>query len=374
MSPTPADTAALQEIRARVVAANQSGTPVRLRGGGTKDFYGERFEGDILDLRAHSGIVDYEPSELVITARCGTPIAEIEAALAARGQFLAFEPPAFGHGAHLPRTDNHSPPATPGGPTLGGAIAAGLSGPRRMQVGAARDFVLGTRLLTAAGEELRFGGSVMKNVAGFDVARLLCGSLGILGVITEVSLKVLPRPRCERTLQLRLREGEAIDVFNRSGSLPLPISAAAWVDGVAWIRLSGAEPAVAAGLDRLGGTVVDDATAAAFWNSLRHQSHPFFSAETLWRASVPSTAPPLAVAAPTLIEWGGALRWYGSGTDEVRSRAAASGGTALVWTGKAMSSSRFHPLSPVVAEIHRRLKQRFDPRGIFNRGRLVAEL
>ncbi len=364
MSPTPADTVALQEIRTRVIAANQSGTALRLRGAGTKDFYGEQFQGDVLDLSGHSGIVDYEPSELVVTARCGTTIAEIEQTLAARGQFLAFEPPAFQHQGRAGAT----------GPTLGGAIAAGLSGPRRMQVGAARDFVLGARLLTADGEELRFGGSVMKNVAGFDVSRLLCGSLGILGVITEVSLKVLPRPRCERTLQLRLPQGEAIDVFNRSGSLPLPISAAAWIDGVAWIRLSGAEPAVAAGLDRLGGAVVDDATAAAFWDSLRHQSHPFFSAETVWRASVPSTAPPLAVKEPTLIEWGGALRWYGGGTDEVRSRAAASGGTALVWAGKAPSSPRFHPLSPVVAEIHQRLKQRFDPRGIFNRGRLVADL
>jgi glycolate oxidase FAD binding subunit len=347
----------LKEIRDRVVAANNSGTALRLRGSGTKDFYGEQFEGEILDLRAHNGIVDYEPSELVVTARCGTPISEIEDTLAARGQFLPFEPPSFASS-----------------PTLGGAIAAGLSGPRRMQVGAARDFVLGARLLTADGDELRFGGSVMKNVAGFDVARLLCGSLGILGVITEVSLKVLPRPRCERTLQLRLPQGEAIDVFNRSGSLPLPISAAAWVDGVAWIRLSGAEPAVAAGLDRLGGALVEDSVAAAFWDSLRHQSHPFFSAAIVWRASVPSTAPSLAVDAPTLIEWGGALRWYANGTDKVRSRATASGGTASVWSGKAPSSPRFHPLSPVVSEIHRRLKQRFDPRGIFNRGRLVAGL
>ncbi|HEY4215223.1 MAG TPA: glycolate oxidase subunit GlcE [Steroidobacteraceae bacterium] len=361
----------LKEIRDRVVAANDAATPLRLRGSGTKDFYGEAFEGEILDLRSHSGIVDYEPSELVVTARCGTPIAEIEEALTARGQFLAFEPPAFQHSLRPARPGDHGAPTSP---TLGGAIAAGLSGPRRMQVGAARDFVLGARLLTAEGEELRFGGSVMKNVAGFDVARLLCGSLGILGVMTEVSLKVLPRPRCERTLQLRLTQGEAIDVFNRSGSLPLPISAATWVDGVAWIRLSGAEPAVAAGLDRLGGAIVEDAVAATFWDSLRHQSHPFFSAQTVWRASVPSTAPPLAVEATTLVEWGGALRWYANGTDEVRSRAAACGGTALVWAGNATSSARFHPLSPVVAEIHRKLKQRFDPRGIFNRGRLVAGL
>ena len=349
----------LREIRERVIAANRGGTPLRLRGSGTKDFYGESLEGEILDLRGHSGIVEYEPSELVITARCGTPIAEIEKVLAASGQFLAFEPPSFAtHAAARP--------------TLGGAIAAGLSGPRRMHVGAARDFVLGAKLLNAQGEELRFGGRVMKNVAGFDVSRLLCGSLGILGIITEVSLKVLPQPRTEETFQLRLGAGDAIDVFNRWGSLPLPVSATAWADGVAWVRLSGATPAVKSARERIGGDAVDARTAAQFWDSLRHQTQPLFASPEIWRVSVPSTAPALDLPGDSLVEWGGALRWH---TQPARTQAIAAGGTAVHWRGGAdTDANRFHPLSPVVMEIHRRLKQRFDPQRIFNRNRLVRNL
>ena len=348
--------AALRDIRERVIDANRSGTALRLQGSGTKDFYGERLEGELLDLRSHAGVIDYEPSELVITARCGTPLSEIEAALAGQGQFLAFEPPAFG-----------------GDPTIGGVIAAGLSGPRRLQVGAARDFVLGTKLLDAAGEELSFGGRVMKNVAGFDVSRLLCGSLGFLGIITEVSLKVLPRPRCEQTLVLRLPADDALALFNRWGSLPLPISAAAWVDGCAWVRLSGAAPAVRAGSQRTGGDPVDNEVAAAFWNGLRHFTHPFFQGEPLWRVSVPSTAA-LEPAGKLLIDWGGSLRWYAGESMSARARSLASGagGTAMYWRGESAGQSRFHPLAPGVARIHRRLKQHFDPHAIFNRGRLLA--
>jgi glycolate oxidase FAD binding subunit len=347
----------LQEIRERVVAANRTASPLRLRGSGTKDFYAEDLVGEVLDLSGHRGIVDYEPTELVITARAGTPLSEIEGALAGYNQFLAFEPPAFG-----------------ADPTLGGVIASGLSGPRRMQAGAARDFVLGAKLLNADGEELRFGGQVMKNVAGFDVSRLLCGSLGILGVVTEVSLKVLPRPRCEETLRLTLSAADAVDVFNRLGSLPLPISAASWVDGSAWIRLSGASSAVKTARERIGGDLVEAATAVSFWDRLRHFELAVFDAPSLWRLSVPSAAPPLALAAPALIDWGGALRWYvdESGKD-IRALATSLGGTALRWRGET-TESRFHPLSSAVAGIHRRLKHSFDPRGIFNRGRLLRGL
>src|ERR1700674_5008564 len=218
--------AVLAELRERVSAAHRTRQGLRLRGSGTKDFYGESLTGEVLELRAHQGIVDYEPSELVITARCGTALSEIEAALAAHGQFLAFEPPAFG-----------------ADPTIGGVIAAGLSGPRRVYAGAARDFVLGSRLLTGDGELLHFGGKVIKNVAGFDVSRLLCGSLGILGVITQVSLKVLPLPRAEQTLCFELPAADALVAFNRWAGEPLPISATAWCDGTAWLRLSGAASA-----------------------------------------------------------------------------------------------------------------------------------
>ena len=396
--------AILAELRERVTTAHREHRPLRLRGSGTKDFYGEDthrddaqpgqglggnasdngasgreprgdlLEPELLHLRPYRGIVDYEPSELVITARCGTPLSEIEAALADRGQFLAFEPPAFG-----------------GDPTLGGIIAAGLSGPRRMYAGAARDFVLGATLLDARGEVLRFGGQVMKNVAGFDVSRLLCGSLGILGVITDVSLKVLPRPRAEETLKFEMRAKDAVEAFNRWSGLPLPLSGAAWSAGVAWIRLSGAAAAVRAAHERLGGERVDPTSASQWWNDLRHCTHPIFESSTLWRLSVPDTTPPLELPGEPLIDWGGALRWYagdmrnpGDGPalaptsagkqPDAREAASAAGGTALCWHGIPPPGGRFHPLHPAVAALHRRLKERFDPHGIFNPGRMIAGL
>jgi len=397
--------AVLSDLRERVMAAHQQRQPLRLRGAGTKDFYAEdaddwrrprgatastrtapqshrdpATDATVLDLSPYRGIVDYEPSELVITARCGTPLSEIEAALANRGQFLAFEPPAFG-----------------GDPTIGGVIAAGLSGPRRMYAGAARDFVLGATLLDARGDILRFGGQVMKNVAGFDVSRLLCGSLGILGVITEVSIKVLPQPRAEETLRFEMPARQAVEAFNRWSGQPLPLSGAAWWEGVAWIRLSGASSAVRAAQERLGGERINPTAATQWWNALRHCRHPIFQSgtprsniggtlqgtasptrvETLWRLSLPDTTPALALRSDPLIDWGGALRWYACDAqsgDEPRKAAAAAGGTAMCWHGPTHDRSRFHPLQPTVATLTRRLKDRFDPHGIFNPGRMIAGL
>ncbi len=352
----------LNELRERVSVAHHERRPLRLRGAGTKDFYGESVEGELLDLRPYRGIVDYEPSELVITARCGTPLSEIESALNDRGQFLAFEPPAF-----------------KGDPTIGGVIAAGLSGPRRMYAGAARDFVLGVTLLDAKGEILRFGGQVMKNVAGFDVSRLLCGSLGILGALTQVSLKVLPQPRAQETLRFEMPARQAVEAFNRWSGQPLPLSGAAWCDGVAWVRLSGAASAVRAAHERLGGERADSTSAARWWNALRHHTHPIFENSTVWRVSVPDTRPPLDLPGDPLIDWGGALRWYATdaSADDAnattpRQVASAAGGTALCWYGHAPPQGRFHPLQPAAVTLHRRLKERFDPHGIFNPGRLVA--
>jgi len=353
-----ADASVLEEWRGRVTTAARAGLPLRLRGAGTKDFYGEQLTGELLELARWRGIVDYEPSELVITARSGTPLSEIEAALATHGQFLAFEPPAFG-----------------GDPTIGGVIAAGLSGPRRLFAGAARDFVLGTRLLTADGQVLRFGGQVMKNVAGFDVSRLLCGSLGILGVITEVSLKVLPRPRLEETLRLELSAHDAVAGFNRWAALPLPLSGAAWSQGSAWVRLSGAPAAVRAAQQQIGGELITAPLAEGFWSALRHCQLPLFAAAGIWRLSLPPATPPLGLPSEPLIDWGGALRWYADVPAEiaVREVAQAALGTALRWRGPA-DGSRFHPLPRGLASLHRRLKERFDPTGIFNRGRLIAGL
>jgi glycolate oxidase FAD binding subunit len=352
------DDPALDEWRAHIAAASAARTPLRLRGAGTKDFYGEALAGEVFDLTGWRGIIDYEPSELVITARCGTPLSEVEAALETRGQFLAFEPPGFG-----------------ADPTVGGVVAAGLSGPRRPYAGAARDFVLGVRLLTGGGELLRFGGKVMKNVAGFDISRLVCGSLGILGVITEVSLKVMPRPRDEQTVRLELSADAAVAAFNRWAAKPLPLSAAAWCNGVALLRLSGAAPAVRAARESIGGERMDDAAASEWWRALRHCRLPLFSREVLWRVSLPAAASRLALAGEPLIDWGGAVRWYAdpdSGAD-MRALALEAGGTALCWRGPA-PQGRFHPLPPAVARLHHRLKERFDPKGVLNPGRLLAAL
>jgi glycolate oxidase FAD binding subunit len=348
--------AAIGAWRERVLAAAGRGTPLRLRGAGTKDFYGESLAGEILELSAHRGIVSYEPSELVVRVRCGTPLSQIQGELARAGQFLAFEPPLFG-----------------ADPTIGGVIAAGLSGPRRMYAGAARDFVLGATLLDARGELLRFGGEVMKNVAGFDVSRLLCGSLGVLGILTEVSLKVLPLPRAEATLQLELPAAAAVQAFNRLAGEPLPLSAAAWSAGVAWLRLSGAAPAVRAARAHIGGELIEEGPARSWWQGLRDCTLPFFAAHSLWRLSLPATAAPLLLDPEPLIDWGGAVRWYTAiapGVD-VRALAHAAGGTALQWRGAA-PGQRFHPLSGSSLELHRRLKARFDPQGIFNRDRLIV--
>src|SRR6266850_7009482 len=242
---------ALEKLSETIRAAGRSKRALRLRGGGTKDFYGQAHEGEVLDTRGHSGIVAYEPSELVITARCGAKLAEIESAMRERGQMLAFEPPHFG-----------------GDATLGGMVAAGLSGPRRQAAGALRDFVLGVKIMDGRGEVLSFGGQVMKNVAGYDVSRLMAGSLGTLAIILEASLKALPFPVAEATLKLELPEDRAIEQLNRWGGKPLPITASAWTgDGLA-IRLSGAAAAVKEACGKIGGERIEDEQARRFWNGI----------------------------------------------------------------------------------------------------------
>ncbi|MEN3277077.1 MAG: glycolate oxidase binding subunit [Massilia sp.] len=349
----------IEEFRDRVRAAAAGKTALRIRGGGTKDWYGGPLAGDVLDTRACSGIVDYEPTELVITARCGTPLAEIEAALAERRQMLAFEPPYFGAGA-----------------TFGGAIAAGLSGPRRANSGAVRDFVLGAKLMDGKGDVLNFGGQVMKNVAGYDVSRLLAGSMGTLGLMLEISVKVLPRAFAETTLQFAMSEVDAIRKFNEWGGQPLPVSASCWHDGVLALRLSGAQAAVDAAVTSLGGQVMPD--CEQFWASLREQRHAFFAGdEPLWRLSVPSTTGAIVLGGKQpaqLIEWGGAQRWLRAPSGEaerIRRTVAASGGHATLFRGGDKAVGVFHPLAPAVARINERLKAAFDPAHIFNPGRMV---
>ena len=350
----------LEQFREKVIAATAGKAPLRTRGGGTKDWYGQSLQGEILDTREYRGIIAYEPTELVIVARCGTPLAEIEAALDERNQMLAFEPPHFGPGS-----------------TIGGVVAAGLSGPRRQAVGAVRDFVLGATLMDGKGDVLRFGGQVMKNVAGYDVSRLLAGSLGMLGLITDVSLKVLPKPFFETTLRFEVGQKEAIERLNTWGGQPLPISASAWHGGVLIVRLSGAEAAIKAAVQKLGGE--EETQAATFWNELRNHDNEFFAATTgptsLWRLSVPSATPPLDLPGEQLVEWGGAQRWLRTDADAAVIRAAVQkvGGHATLFRGGDKSLGVFHPLAPAIAAIHRNLKNAFDPSGIFNPGRMYKD-
>jgi glycolate oxidase FAD binding subunit len=352
--------AVLGSWQERIRAAVAKGGALCIRGSGSKDFYGEPSAGDVLDTRAYTGIVDYEPTELVLTARAGTPLAVVERTMAQAGQMLAFEPPHFGPDA-----------------TLGGAIATGLGGPRRPYAGAARDVVLGVRIVDGRGDDLTFGGRVMKNVAGFDVSRLMTGALGTLGVIAEVSLKCLPLPRREATRRFRLPADEAIRRVNEWGGQPLPLSGTCYVQGELYVRWSGAAPAVETAIAKLGGDAVDD--GPAFWSSIREQTHPFFasgpSGASLWRLSVKSTAPYADLSGEQLVEWGGALRWLvGARGDAARLRAWAQGhgGHATLFRGFDKAAGVFHPLPPAMLAVQRRLKAEFDPHGVLNRGRMYA--
>lgn len=346
----------IPQICRRVAEAAASKTRLRIRGGGTKDFYGRAPQGEPLELSGYSGIVAYEPKELVLTVRAGTPLAEVEEALARERQMLPFEPPHFDTARRA---------------TMGGIVASGLSGPRRPYAGSVRDFVLGTRIVNGKGEDLSFGGRVIKNVAGYDVSRLMVGALGTLGVLLQVSFKVLPRPPAEATLAFELDDDAAIQQANRWAGQPLPLSATAWQDGVLRVRLSGAQTAVDAAKARMGGQEV--AEAGAFWAQLREHRLPFFAADRpLWRLSLPQTAPAFTLAHPQLIEWGGGLRWVSGELDaqQVRATVEGLGGHATLFRGGNKALGVFHPLQPAILKIHRRLKQSFDPAGVLNPGRM----
>ena len=345
----------LDELIARIQAAHAAHTPLFIQGGGSKSFYGNPCAGEILDTRMHAGIVDYQPTELVLSARAGTPLTEIEAALSEHNQMLAFEPPHFGAA------------------TLGGCVATGLSGPRRPYTGSVRDYVLGVRMIDGTGQALRFGGQVIKNVAGYDVSRLMVGSLGTLGVITEISLKVLPRPVAEMSLQFEMPEAEAIETMNRWAGQALPLSATSWHAGLLSVRLSGARAAINAAHAKLGGEIMHD--APAFWQRLQEHSTPFFDRRPLWRLAVKPTRASFGLDDPQWIEWGGAVRWLNTGLSPSRLRQIArdAGGHATLFRGTPVNEGAFSPLSPALLAIHQNLKQRFDPGGILNRGRLYPD-
>lgn len=358
----------IDELQERVRAAAASGQKLCLQGQGSKAFYGEAPQGEPLSLAGFSGISSYEPSELVVTVKAGTPIAELEQALAEQNQHLAFEPPRF---------QNQG--------TVGGMVATGLSGPARMSQGALREHVLGLTLLNGRAELLHFGGTVMKNVAGYDASRLIAGSLGILGVILEVSLKVLPRPVAQATLRFEMDQAQALQKLNQWGGQALPLHASAWWEGALVLRLAGAQAAVDAALHKLGGEAIAPGLAEPFWTGLRDHSDEFFQGAeravqggaSLWRLSLPQTAPALAqVHGEQLIEWGGAQRWLTTAMPAAALREAAAqlGGHATLFLGQDKRCGAFAPLSPPLLRIHRELKKSFDPQGVFNPGRLYADL
>ncbi|WP_415755965.1 glycolate oxidase subunit GlcE [Pseudomonas leptonychotis] len=335
--------------------ALNSGTSLRIQGGNSKAFLGRKVDGELLDTRAHRGIVSYDPTELVITARAGTPLTELEAVLNEAGQMLTCEPAQYG-----------------GVATLGGMVAAGLSGPRRPWSGGVRDLVLGTRLITGQGKHLHFGGEVMKNVAGYDLSRLLAGSFGCLGVITEVSLKVLPKPRHCLSLRLEMDAALALQKLAEWGQQPIPLSAASHDGQALHLRLEGGEGSVAAASERLGGELLD----SAYWAGLREQRLAFFAdSRPLWRLSVPSNCGVLSLPGEQLIDWGGAQRWLKSDADAalIRQAVGAVGGHATCFTA-GHCDSPFHPLAAPLLRYHRQLKTQLDPQGIFNPGRMYSEV
>ena len=332
-------------------------TPLHIIAGGSKKFYGRVAAGTALPVAQHCGIVHYEPSELIITARAGTPLLEIEAALAAHGQMLPFEPPHFGPTA-----------------TLGGTIACGLSGPRRPYAGAARDFVLGVKIINGQGEILKFGGEVMKNVAGFDVSRLMVGALGTLGLLLEISLKVLPKPQHELTLALECTAQQALIHFTAWSRQAVPLSGACHDGTRLHVRIEGSNSGVSTAQRKVSGEKLPD--GAPFWQQVREHRHDFFKGDSLlWRFSVSPAAPLLNLPGQLFIDWGGAQRWLKNPlpADVIRASAVKLGGHATLFRGGERIGQVFHPLTPALLALHKRLKTAFDPHGIFNPGRLYVE-
>ena len=352
-----------QELQDRVRAAHNDKTMLKIVGGDSKQFYGNNAQKnniEIIETRIHQGIISYEPSELVITARAGTPLKEIENLLAENNQMLPFEPPHFGEHA-----------------TLGGAIATGLSGSRRPFTGSARDFVLGTKIITGKGDIMTFGGQVMKNVAGYDVSRLMVGALGTLGLLLEISIKVLPKPHTEVTQVIGMSQQDALKTMQELNQTPLPLSALAYEDEKLYIRLSGALSAVESAQKKVAGETLVHANN--FWQQVNEQTHSFFENKApLWRLSVPYTAN-IDLNEKTFIDWAGALYWMHSEkkAEEIQQHAIEQGGHATLFKVSDNSQSiqeRFTPLEAKTKQLHINLKMRFDPYGILNYGRLYSDL
>ncbi|MDH5184218.1 MAG: glycolate oxidase subunit GlcE [Gammaproteobacteria bacterium] len=346
-----------QSLQERVSAAMNSKTALKIVGGNSKAFYGRETDGEILNVSGHSGILNYEPTELVATVRAGTKLSELQQALSAQGQMLPFEPPHLGESA-----------------TVGGTVATNLSGPRRPFGGAVRDHVLGVKIINGKGEILHFGGEVMKNVAGYDLSRLMAGAMGTLGVLLEVSFKVNPVAENELTLYRNCSIDTAITTMNEWASRPYPISGGVFDGENLYIRFSGSENAVEAARKKFGGDELEDANN--FWLRIKEQQHAFFGGDApLWRLSLAPASPHILLPGKTLVDWAGAQRWYKgeANADDIRQAAQKSGGHAVMFRGGDRDQA-FQPLDPVVMRLHKNLKQAMDPNGILNPGRLYAQL
>ena len=350
----------LDELKEQIVSA-EHGKRLRIRGGGTKDFYGGPLKEDVLDIQKYSGVIDYDPGELVITARSGTLLSEVEALLAQHNQYLPFDPPRFGQSG-----------------TLGGAVASGLCGPLRLLNGPMRDHLLGVSLLDGRGDFLRFGGRVIKNVAGYDVSRFMAGSLGAIALLLDISVKVAPKPIAELTLCFEMSQGQGIVQINRWLGMPLPVASSAWLDGQLYVRLAGAKSAVELAHQNFGGAAMDPPSAKVFWDNLKDQRIAFFlgqsSDATLWRIAVPGTTSPLNLPDHQLVEWGGAQRWvYGDRQGvAIRNEANNAGGHAMAFRGGDREKGIFEKIPKSVLDIELRLKAAFDPNEIFDKDRLFA--
>ncbi|QSP94982.1 glycolate oxidase subunit GlcE [Marinobacter salinisoli] len=350
-----------KQLQEQVLKARDSGQKLNIVGGHTKAFMGRESDPDAgtLNVGEHTGIVEYHPVELVLTVRAGTTLREIEAALAEEGQALHFEPPHLGEAS-----------------TIGGTFATNLSGPARPWAGSVRDQVLGVRLLNGKGEHLRFGGQVMKNVAGYDVSRLQAGAMGTLGVMTEISLKVMPKPAAAMTLVQDMDIDEAVEYMNRRSAEPKPITGACWVDGKVYLRLSGARSAVEATAEKWSGEVLEQGDA--LWQQIQDLRHDFFAGDDqpLWRFSVGSTAANPKLDGPWLLDWAGAQRWYRGQAEQgdLEPLARAAGGQVSLFRGGDRSGEVMHHQPEALKGIQRRVKNAFDPDNIFNPGRLYSWL
>jgi len=352
----------LEDLRSRVVKAHDSHTPLRIVGGDTKQFYANELVGEPLYTKKHCGIITYEPSELVMTVRSGTPLSAVQKTLATQGQMLPFEPPVFGDGS-----------------TIGGVIASGLSGPRRPFTGSVRDYVLGCKILTGNGKVLEFGGQVIKNVAGYDVSRIMAGAMGTLGVLLEISIKVLPKPDIEISVYMPLTAQEALDVMNARMAKPLPLSAACYDGETMYLRLSGTEFGLSGIERKIAGDRLDH--SELFWQELNNQQHFFFREDVpLWRLSLASGVLHLGLPGQWFLDWGGAQRWLKTfeSADNVRDAVTAEGGHATLFRGKELLNNNevvnmFHPLPVGLGRLTRTIKTIFDPHNILNRHRIYGQ-